>query len=204
MQDKNNLETSLNNLLHQNDSLREEKESLRKAKSYAEVLEKLKQVNYNTYSSVFDKSGGLESANMYFAHKGVLKAFASERLQNFQAINFCYKCGVKLVIEEGLEPRVARGGGDDLYGICVDYDDLTKTATVISIASSFECIVLSHNDVKSGDRLVVDESGLFKSINSKSSYMHAVALSSACEFKDKPGYYGTKVMLLSKTIASAS
>ncbi|UGQ16792.1 DUF228 domain-containing protein [Borrelia sp. RT5S] len=168
------------------------------------VLEKLKSVSCNTYPSVFSKPDKFGSGDIYFAHKGGLKFFAGEKFENYQAVDFCYKCGVKLVVGDGVGDRVARGGEEDLYGICIDYDEFTRTATVVSVASSFECVLLASQDVKSGDRLAFDESGVLKRVQSKGTYMHALALSDALQFKDKAGYYGARVMLISKPIKKDS
>nr|WKT13953.1 DUF228 domain-containing protein [Borrelia sp. BU AG58] len=171
-------------------------------KKQALILEKLKSVSCNTYPSVFNKPDKFGSGDIYFSHKGGLKFFAAEKFENYQAVDFCYKCGVKLVTDNGVETKVSRGGDSDLYGVCTDYDEFSKTATVVSLASSFECVLLANEDVKSGDRLVFDNLGVLKRVDNKSTYMHALALSDALQFKDKVGYYGARVMLISKPIDS--
>ncbi|UPA18990.1 DUF228 domain-containing protein (plasmid) [Borrelia puertoricensis] len=165
-----------------------------RTKRQTSVLEQLK--NYSTYPAVFDKTSQFGASDFYFTHRGGLQYCVSDKLENYQAINFCYKRGVKLVIENGMAPRVEYGGLSDLYGICIDYDETTKTATVISTASSFECILLSNSGIKAGDKLSFDELGLLGKIVD-STPVQAIALSDAYEFKDKPGFYGTKIMFIS-------
>ncbi|WKC58696.1 DUF228 domain-containing protein [Borrelia sp. P9F1] len=201
MQDKSDLGAGLTTLQQERGKLGSEFTSPRQNKQ-ALVLEKLRSVSCNTYPSVFSKPDKFGSGDLYFAHKGGLKFFAGEKFENYQAVDFCYKCGVKLVVGDGVEARVARGGDGDLYGVCLDYDEFTRTATVVSVASSFECVLLASEDVKSGDKLAFDESGVLKRVQSKSTYMHALALSDALQFKDQAGYYGARVMLISKPIAS--
>ncbi|AHH11105.1 DUF228 domain-containing protein (plasmid) [Borrelia coriaceae] len=162
------------------------------------VLAKLK--SYSTYPAVFDKSSQFGASNIYFAHRGGLQYSIADKLENYQAVDFCYKCGVKLVVDDYMSLRVALGGGSELYGVCVDYDDFSKTATVISRTSSFECILMSTASVKLGDKLVFDDKGILTKIKSDATYMHAIALSDALEFSDKPGAYGAKVMLISKPV----
>ncbi|AYE36822.1 hypothetical protein DB313_04810 (plasmid) [Borrelia turcica IST7] len=203
MQDKNNLEANLTKLQQEKSKLESELASLKQNKQTL-VLEKLKSVSCNTYPSVFDKPDKFGSRDLYFAHKGGLKSCVADKFENYQAVDFCYKSGVKLVVDDGLDARVARGGEGDLYGVCIDYDEFSRTATVVSIASSFECVLLASDDVKAGDRLVFDELGVLKRVDNKNTYMHAIALSDALQFKDKVGCYGARVMLISKPIKKAS
>ncbi|AHH12973.1 Hypothetical protein BHO_0020800 (plasmid) [Borrelia hermsii YBT] len=197
MPDKSELEASLAKLTGEKNKLDRELAAL-KANKQASVLEQLK--NSSTYPSVFDKSSQFGASDVYFSHRGVLLYSLADKFENYQSDDFCYKRGVKLVIDNGSSPRVARGGGNDLYGICIDYDDFTKTATVISIASSFECILLSNANVKAGDKLVFGSMGVLAKIGADATYMHAMALSDASEFKDRHGLCGAKVMVISKIL----
>ncbi|UPA12655.1 DUF228 domain-containing protein [Borrelia venezuelensis] len=174
-------------------SIKKEIASLR-TKRQTSILEQLK--NYSTYPAVFDKTSRFGASDFYFTHRGGLQYSVADKLENYQAINFCYKRGVKLVIENGMAPRVACGGLSDLYGICIDYDEATKTATVISTASSFECILLSDSSIKAGDKLAFDDLGFLGKVVD-STPVQAIALSDAYEFRDKPSFYGTKVMFIS-------
>ncbi|BDU63365.1 hypothetical protein BOFE_09050 (plasmid) [Candidatus Borrelia fainii] len=167
-------------------------------KRQTSILEQLK--NYSTYPAVFDRTSQFRASDFYFTHRGGLQYSVADKLENYQAINFCYKRGVKLVIENGIAPRVAYGGLRDLYGICIDYDESTKTATVISTASSFECILLSDSSIKAGDKLAFNDLGLLEKIVD-STPVQAIALSDAYEFKDNPGFHGTKIMFISRPAA---
>ncbi|AHH08972.1 DUF228 domain-containing protein (plasmid) [Borrelia anserina] len=197
MPDKSELEASLAKLTQEKSRLESELASL-KVNKQASVLEKLK--SYSTHPAVFDKSSQFGSFDIYFSHKGGLQYSLADKFENYQAVDFCYKRGVKLVVDNSMSPCIARGGGSDLYGICIDYDDMTKIATVISIASSFECVLLSDVSVKAGDKLVFDNEGVLAKISDNATYMQAMALSDALEFRDRPGFYGTKVMLISKPV----
>lgn len=55
-------------------------------------------------------------------------------------------------------------------------------------------------NVKSGDKLVFDDMGVLSKVKANGTYMQALALSDALEFKDKSGFYGAKVMLISKPL----
>ncbi|MBW6185878.1 DUF228 domain-containing protein [Pseudomonas aeruginosa] len=200
MPNKSVEETSLINLSQEKRRLEKEVESI-KSRCQASVLEKLKIGSYSRFPSVFDKSGQFKSSDMYFAYAGGIK-HSLDKFENYQSIDFCYKRGVRLVIESGMSSRIASGGGSDLYGICIDYDNFTKTATVISIASNFECVLLSDSSIKAGDNLVFDSLGVLKKVhdNDESDDIQALALSDALEFKDKPGLYGAKIMLISRPL----
>lgn len=198
MPDKNNLEKSLETLSKEKNKLEKEIASLN-LKSQSSVLEKLKSGHYNKFPSVFDKSDQFKASDMYFAYSGGIN-HSLDKFENYQAVDFCYKHGVKLIVENGMSLRVACGGGGDLYGICIDYDSFTKTATVISIASNFECVLLADSSIKAGDNLIFDDLGILKKVHQESTHMQALALSDALEFKDKQGLYGAKIMLLSRPI----
>ncbi|AHH07365.1 Hypothetical protein BCD_1299 (plasmid) [Borrelia crocidurae DOU] len=197
MADKSALEASVERLTREKDRLESELASLKLGKQ-SEVLMRLK--DHTTYPAVFDKEVQFGSRDIYFAHRGSLQYSLADKFENYQDIGFCYKRGVKLVVQNGMSTCVTRGGGNDLYGICIDYDDLTRTATVISIANSFECILLSDMNVKSGDKLIFDDMGVLSKVKANGTYMQALALSDALEFKDKSGFYGAKVMLISKPL----
>lgn len=139
MADKSALEASVERLTREKDRLESELAYLKLGKQ-SEVLMRLK--DHTTYPAVFDREVQFGSLDIYFAHRGGLQYSLADKFENYQDIGFCYKRGVKLVVQNGMSTCVTRGGGSDLYGICIDYDDLTRTATVISIANSFECILL--------------------------------------------------------------
>ncbi|WP_024655249.1 DUF228 domain-containing protein [Borrelia hispanica] len=197
MADKSALEASVERLTREKDRLESELASLKLGKQ-SEVLKRLK--DHTTYPAVFDREVQFGSRDIYFAHRGGLQYSLADKFENYQDIGFCYKRGVKLVVQNGMSTCVTRGGGNDLYGICIDYDDLTRTATVISIANSFECILLSDMNVKAGDKLVFDDMGVLSKVKTNGTYMQALALSDALEFKDKSGFYGAKVMLINKPL----
>ncbi|WP_346313330.1 DUF228 domain-containing protein [Borrelia miyamotoi] len=88
---------------------------------------------------------------------GCTVSSCNTRLEKHSFEGYPYKTGVKLVVNpfvEG-EPHVEAGGGADLYGICIDIDDFTQTATVMPLTgNTFQGFLLANNSkIKGGDRL---------------------------------------------------
>lgn len=67
-------------------------ESLKKNQAQKIVLDKLQSVNANSYP-VFEGNCKFQDEGFYFAQKGVLKSFSADKFENYQAQDFCYKCG---------------------------------------------------------------------------------------------------------------
>ncbi len=107
------------------------------------VLDKLQSVNANS-CPVFESNSKFQDEGFYFAQKGGLKRSSADKFENYQAQDFCYKCGVKLIVN-GSHLQIARGGGSDLYGVCVDFDDFSRTGTVVPITCSFECVLIAKD-----------------------------------------------------------
>ncbi|MCR8876861.1 DUF228 domain-containing protein, partial [Borreliella burgdorferi] len=63
------------------------------------------------------------------------------------------------------EPHVEAGGGEDLYGICIDIDEFSKTATIVPITNNFEgYLVAKDSTVKVKDKLVFNKDGALEKV----------------------------------------
>ncbi|SCW38644.1 protein of unknown function [Borreliella japonica] len=176
-------------------------ESLKKNQAQKIVLDKLQSVNVGSYP-VFE-SFKFQDEGFYFAQKGGLKSSSADKFENYQALDFCYKCGVKLIVN-GSHLQIARGGGSDLYGVCVDFDDFSRTGTVVPMTCSFECVLIAKDKtIKAEDKLIINQEGFLEKASQKASVIHALALGSAEEFKDRRGVYGVRVLFLVKQIKDA-
>ncbi|WKC75721.1 DUF228 domain-containing protein [Borreliella valaisiana] len=176
-------------------------ESLKKNQAQKIVLDKLQSVNVNSYP-VFESSK-FQNEGFYFAQKGVLKSSSADKFENYQAQDFCYKCGVKLIVN-GSHLQIARGGGSDLYGVCVDFDDFSRTGTVVPMTCSFECVLIAKDKtIKAEDKLIINSEGFLEKALENISVIHALALGPAEEFKDRRDVYGVKVLFLVKQIKDA-
>ncbi|ACN93547.1 DUF228 domain-containing protein (plasmid) [Borreliella finlandensis] len=173
-------------------------ESLKKNQAQKIVLDKLQSVNASSYP-VFE-SHKFQDEGLYFAQKGGLKSCPADKFENYQALDFCYKYGVKLVVS-GSNLQIAKGGGSDLYGICVDFDDFSRTGTVVPITCSFECVLITKDKtIKAEDKLIINSEGVLEKSNKNASVIHALALGPALEFKDRRDVYGVRVLFLVKQI----
>ncbi|ACN52672.1 DUF228 domain-containing protein [Borreliella valaisiana] len=173
-------------------------ESLKKNQAQKIVLDKLQSVNVNSYP-VFESSK-FKDGGFYFAQKGVLKSSSADKFENYQAQDFCYKCGVKLIVN-GSHLQIARGGGSDLYGVCVDFDDFSRTGTVVPMTCSFECVLIAKDKtIKAEDKLIINSEGFLEKALENATVIHALALGPAEEFKDRRDVYGVRVLFLVKQI----
>lgn len=173
-------------------------ESLKKNQAQKIVLDKLQSVNVNSYP-VFESSK-FKDGGFYFAQKGVLKSSSADKFENYQAQDFCYKCGVKLIVN-GSHLQIARGGGSDLYGVCVDFDDFSRTGTVVPMTCSFECVLIAKDKtIKAEDKLIINSEGFLEKALENATVIHALALGPTEEFKDRRDVYGVRVLFLVKQI----
>ncbi|MBB6208356.1 DUF228 domain-containing protein [Borreliella lanei] len=177
-------------------------ESLKKNQSQKIVLDKLQSVNASSYP-VFESSHKFQDEGFYFAQKGGLKSSPADKFENYQAQDFCYKCGVKLIVN-GSHLQIARGGGKDLYGVCVDFDDFSRTGTVVPITCSFECVLITKDKtIKASDELIINSEGVLEKSSKNAAVIHALALGPAEEFKDRRDVYGVRVLFLVKQVKDA-
>ncbi|MCD2401464.1 DUF228 domain-containing protein [Borreliella bissettiae] len=177
-------------------------ESLKKNQAQKIVLDKLQSVTTGSYP-VFESSSKFQEEGFYFSQKGGLKSSSADKFENYQALDFCYKCGVKLIVN-GSHLQIARGGGSDLYGVCVDFDDFSKTGTVVPITCSFECVLITKDKtIKAEDKLIINSEGVLEKSSKNASIIHALALGPSLEFKDRRDVYGVRVLFLVKQIKDA-
>ncbi|WKC77562.1 DUF228 domain-containing protein (plasmid) [Borreliella turdi] len=177
-------------------------EGLKKNQTQKNVLDKLQSINTTSYP-VFESNCKFQDEEFYFAQKGGLKSSTVDKFENYQAQDFCYKCGVKLIVN-GSHLQIARGGGSDLYGICVDFDDFSRTGTVVPMTCSFECVLIAKDKtIKAEDKLIINSEGFLEKAGKSTSVIHALALGSAKEFKDRRDIYGVRVLFLVKQIKDA-
>ncbi|WNY65466.1 DUF228 domain-containing protein [Borreliella carolinensis] len=177
-------------------------ESLKKNQAQKIVLDKLQSVTAGSYP-VFESSSKFQEEGFYFSQKGGLKSSSADKFENYQALDFCYKCGVKLIVN-GSHLQIARGGGSDLYGVCVDFDDFSKTGTVVPITCSFECVLITKDKtIKAEDKLIINGEGVLEKSSKNASIIHALALGPSLEFKDRRDVYGVRVLFLVKQIKDA-
>ncbi|WNY63364.1 DUF228 domain-containing protein (plasmid) [Borreliella carolinensis] len=177
-------------------------ESLKKNQAQKIILDKLQSVTAGSYP-VFESSSKFQEEGFYFSQKGGLKSSSADKFENYQALDFCYKCGVKLIVN-GSHLQIARGGGSDLYGVCVDFDDFSKTGTVVPITCSFECVLITKDKtIKAEDKLIINSEGVLEKSSKNASIIHALALGPSLEFKDRRDVYGVRVLFLVKQIKDA-
>lgn len=56
------------------------------------------------------------------------------------------------------ESHVEAGAGEDLYGICTDIDEFSKTATIVPIVNNFEgYLVAKDSSAKAKDKLIFNK-----------------------------------------------
>ncbi|AWG43362.1 hypothetical protein CR532_05205 (plasmid) [Candidatus Borreliella tachyglossi] len=156
-------------------------------KEYEEKLAKLKALMKNPQvdTGLFNNNFGFTDKNLHFGNSGGTRTSSVDKIENYYAIGYPYKRGVKLEFapDGGAELGVAAGGGDDLYGICTDIDEFTSIATVIPITNSYEgYLVLKDTDqgnIALGDKLYFDEHGMLAKTGVAKKTVNAIALSKA-------------------------
>ncbi|AHH11531.1 DUF228 domain-containing protein (plasmid) [Borrelia coriaceae] len=155
------------------------------AKLKEEYDKKVKEIqdlmkNPNRDAGLFHVDIGFKDKNLHFSNQGGTLTSSVDKLENYPVKGYPYKRGVKLSFEDGSEPCVEAGGCDDLYGICIDIDEFTKTATVIPITNNFQGYVISRSSdgISIGDKLDFDSDGkVIKSSYDSQVPIKAIALS---------------------------
>ncbi|WP_210380346.1 DUF228 domain-containing protein [Borreliella garinii] len=161
-------------------------------KDYQESRNKLEKFmkNPHHYAGLLSNSLEFRDKNVQFFASGGTRTSKFDKLENNPFLGYPYKRGVKRVIQEEkpneihYEPHVEAGGGEDLYGICVDIDEFSKTATVVPITNNFEgYLVAKENGVKAKDKLFFNKDGELEKINGSApqnkTTINAIALSDA-------------------------
>ncbi|AHH10049.1 Hypothetical protein BPA_0024100 (plasmid) [Borrelia parkeri SLO] len=158
-------------------------------KDYETKRDKLKGLmkNPSNYSATFSNNTDFRDKNLHFSNSGGTATSSKTRLENHPTKGYPYKRGVKLVVnpftqgQPHYEPHVEPGGGDDLYGICVNIDDFTQRATVVPITEYFEgYLVAKDNSIKEKDKLKFNSNGELEKA-SGSTNVNAIATSDSIQ-----------------------
>ncbi|AWG43360.1 hypothetical protein CR532_05215 (plasmid) [Candidatus Borreliella tachyglossi] len=162
------------------------------SRSRMQALMKNPQVNAGLFNNKFD----FRDKHIHFANSGGTRTSRVDKLENYYAVGYPYKRGVKLVVNKieeipntkmHYEPHVEAGGGVDLYSICVDIDEFTHTATVVPITNNYEAYLVfvkgqDGGDVKAGTKLFFNEKGELQKITGENKQVvNAIALSAPYE-----------------------
>ncbi|WP_419250494.1 DUF228 domain-containing protein, partial [Borreliella afzelii] len=93
------------------------------------------------------------------------------------------------------------GGGEDLYGICTDIDEFSKTATIVPITNNFEGYLVAKDATpKAKDKLIFNKDGALEKITgANKTTINAIALSDAKQISNdvylvKVGVFGNKAI----------
>lgn len=145
----------------------------------------------------------------FFASMGT-RTSKFDKFENHPFLGYPYKRGVKRVIQTEeedkihYEPYVEAGGEDDLYGICVDIDEFSKTATIVPITNNFEgYLVAKDSGPKAKDKLIFNKDGALEKVNNgegqNKATINAIALSDAKQISNdtylvKVAVFGNKAI----------
>ncbi|MCD2385012.1 DUF228 domain-containing protein [Borreliella burgdorferi] len=179
-------------------------------KDYQEKRSKLEKFMKNPQhdSSLISNSSEFKDKNVQFLASGGTKTSKFDKLENHSFLGYPYKRGVKRVIQEAkdneahYEPHVEAGGGEDLYGICIDIDEFSKTATIVPITNNFEgYLVAKDSTVKTKDKLVFNKDGALEKVGAQQNKttINATALSDAKQISNdvylvKVAVFGNKAI----------
>ncbi|WP_330730483.1 DUF228 domain-containing protein [Borrelia turicatae] len=150
------------------------KECILKLKKYSK--------SFDDESPVFKAKTGFRDKNLTFDAICQSVSSSTDKLEEYPALGFPYKRAVKLKVEPSKpdEVQVEVSDGKNMYGICIDIDEYTNTATVIPITNNFEGYVVtgSSSGIVIGDRLDFNSNGeVIKASSSSSVSINAIALS---------------------------
>ncbi|WP_420025400.1 DUF228 domain-containing protein [Borreliella valaisiana] len=156
-------------------------------KEYQEKRSKLEKLMKNPQqdSGLLTNSLEFRDKNMQFFASGGTRTSKYDKLENHPFMGYPYKRGVKRVIQEAkanephYEPYVEAGGGEDLYGICVDIDEFSKTASIVPITNNFEgYLVVKDATPKAKDKLFFNKDGVLEKVSGgNKATVNAIALS---------------------------
>ncbi|UPA18563.1 DUF228 domain-containing protein [Borrelia puertoricensis] len=159
-----------------------------------EYLKKVEEIqdlmkNPNRDAGLFHVDIGFKDKGIHFANQGGTIASSVDRLENHPIKGYPYKRGVKLSFEDGYEPCVEAGGGSDLYGICIDIDEFTGTATVMPITDNFTGYLVvkksSQSSITPGVKVKFDTNGEIENDSgSGSRVINGTALSKAFKINE--------------------
>ncbi|AHH05524.1 DUF228 domain-containing protein (plasmid) [Borrelia miyamotoi] len=145
--------------------------------------------NPNRDAGLFSVDIGFKDKNLHFANQGGTITSSVARVENFFFKGYPYKRGVKLSFDDDYEPHVEVGGGTDLYGICVDIDEFTSTASILPITNNFTGYLVVKKDSQSsitpGVKVKFNANGEIENDSGSSSrIINGVALSKAFKIND--------------------
>ncbi|ACN93219.1 conserved hypothetical protein (plasmid) [Borreliella finlandensis] len=180
-------------------------------KDYQENRNKLEKLMKNPqhYAGLLSNSLEFRDKNVQFFAFGGTRSSKFDKLENHPFLGYPYKRGVKRVIQEEkpneihYEPHVEAGGEEDLYGICIDVDEFSKTATIVPITNNFEgYLVAKDSTVKVKDKLVFNKDGALEKVNGappNKATINATALSDAKQISNdvylvKVAVFGNKAI----------
>ncbi|WP_010256249.1 DUF228 domain-containing protein [Borreliella burgdorferi] len=142
--------------------------------------------------------------NLIFSNSDGVCTSSKDKIGNYPAKGYPYKRGVKLSFGDGTtELEVEAGGEDDLYGICIDIDEFSKTATIIPITNNFEgYLVAKDSTLKVKDKLVFNKDGALEKVTGappNKATINAIALSDAKQISNdvyliKVAVFGNKAV----------
>ncbi|WP_210380281.1 DUF228 domain-containing protein [Borreliella valaisiana] len=165
-------------------------------KDYIDKKSKLEKFvkNQQQYANLLNNLIEFKDKNIKFLTPMGTRTSRLDKLENHPFLGYPYKCGVKRVIqgekenEIHYEPYVEAGGGEDLYGICIDIDDFSKTATIVPITNNFEgYLVAKDSTPKTKDKLIFNKNGVLEKAPetpANKGTIHAIALSDANKIND--------------------
>ncbi|WP_367604260.1 DUF228 domain-containing protein (plasmid) [Borreliella burgdorferi] len=179
-------------------------------KEYQEKRSKLEKFMKNPQhdASLLSNSNEFRDKNVKFFASGGTRTSKFDKLENHPFLGYPYKRGVKRVIQEAqdnqshYEPHVEAGGGEDLYGICIDIDEFSKTATIVPITNNFEgYLVAKDSTLKVKDKLVFNKDGALEKVTGapNKATINATALTDAKQISNevylvKVAVFGNKAM----------
>ncbi|MCD2372309.1 DUF228 domain-containing protein, partial [Borreliella burgdorferi] len=159
-------------------------------------------------AGLLSNSNEFRDKNIQFFASGGTRTSKFDKLENHPFSGYPYKRGVKRVIQEEkageshYEPYVEAGGGDDLYGICIDIDEFSKTATIVPITNNFEgYLVAKDSTLKTKDKLAFNKDGALEKVTGtpNKATINAIALSDAKQISNdvhliKVAVFGNKAV----------
>ncbi|ACJ73262.1 MULTISPECIES: DUF228 domain-containing protein [Borreliella] len=179
-------------------------------KDYQEKRSKLEKFMKNPQHDASLLSNSLEfrDKNIQFFASGGTRTSKFDKLENHPFLGYPYKRGVKRVIQEAkaneihYEPHVEAGGGEDLYGICTDIDEFSKTATIVPITNNFEGYLVAKDATpKAKDKLIFNKDGALEKVAgaANKTTINAIALSDAKQISNdvyliKVAVFGNKAV----------
>ncbi|ACM10156.1 conserved hypothetical protein (plasmid) [Borreliella burgdorferi 29805] len=148
-------------------------------KKVAEIQALMK--NPQQDASLLSNSIEFRDKNLIFSNSGGVCTSSKDKIENYPAKGYPYKRGVKLSFGDGTtELEVEAGGGEDLYGVCIDIDEFNNVATVIPITNNFTGYLTFKKDgngVNSGDKLYFNQHGELEKVTGAQNAFNAIALS---------------------------